>query len=112
MAVFGTTTDNNDPDGMQTVLDGELPLTYGRSAFMPTPRIHELFEAGRREFDKAKRAVIYTDLQKTALQDAPMVTLCWRTQAYAMTRKVQGFTSLPGALSYGSGITLETAVLV
>lgn len=112
MAVFGTTTDNNDPDGMQTVLDGELPLTYGRSAFMPTPRIHEFFEAGRREFDKTKRAVIYTDLQKTALQDAPMVTLCWRTQAYAMTRKVHGFTSLPGALSYGSGITLETAVLV
>lgn len=111
MAVFGTSTDNNDPDGMQTVSDGELPLTYGRSAFMPTPRIHDLFEAGRREFDKAKRAAIYTDLQTTALQDAPMVTLCWRTQAYAMTRKVQGFASLPGALSYGSGITLEMTAL-
>lgn len=111
IAVFGTVTDNNDPDGMQTVLDGELPLTYGRSAFMPTPRIHDLFTAGRREFDAAKRHAIYQDLQRTALQDAPMVTLCWRTQAYAMKRTVQGFTSLPGALSYGSGITLESATL-
>jgi peptide/nickel transport system substrate-binding protein len=111
IAVFGTSTDNNDPDGMQTVLDGELPMTYGRSAFMPTPKIHDLFAAGRREFDDAKRHAIYAELQKQALADAPMVTLCWRTQAYAMTTSVQGFASLPGALSYNSGITLETTAL-
>ena len=38
VAVFGTSADNNDPDGMQTVLDGELPPTYGRSYAMPTPK--------------------------------------------------------------------------
>ncbi len=106
--MFGTTTDNNDPDGMQTVLDGQLPPTYGRSANMPTPEIDRLFVAGRREFDEAKRHAIYTELQQVALRDAPTVTLCWRTQAYAMRRAVQGFTSLPGALSYNSGVTLET----
>ncbi len=112
IAVFGTSTDNNDPDGMQTVIDGDLPANYGRSYAMPTPRLHELFAAGRREFDPAKRRAIYAELQKTALADAPMVSLAWRTQAYAMTRRVQGFTSLPGALSGASGITLETTSLV
>jgi ABC-type transport system substrate-binding protein len=111
IAVFGTSTDNNDPDGMQTVLDGALPMTYGRSAFMPTPEIHALFEAGRREFDTAKRHAIYAELQKTAFATAPMVTLCWRTQAYGMSSRVQGFASLPGPLSYNSGITLETTTL-
>jgi ABC-type transport system substrate-binding protein len=110
-AVFGTTTDNNDPDGMQTVLDGQLPMSYGRSANMPTPEIDQLFIAGRREFDDAKRHAIYTQLQQIALRDAPMVTLCWRSQAYAMTKNLQGFTSLPGALSYNSGATLETTYL-
>lgn len=111
VAVFGTSTDNNDPDGMQTVLDGELPSTYGRSYAMPTPRIHDLFAAGRREFDPAKRHAIYAELQRVALADAPMVTLAWRTQAYGMSRRVQGFASLPGPLSYNSGITLETTTL-
>jgi peptide/nickel transport system substrate-binding protein len=111
IAVFGTSCANNDPDGMQSVLDGDLPAVYGRSYAMPTPEIHKLFEAGRAEFDPAKRKAIYTDLQKRALADAPMVTLCWRLQSYAMTTGVQGFRSLPGALSINSGITIETTSL-
>ena len=111
IAVFGTGTDNNDPDGMATVIDGDLPATYGRSFGMPTPRIHALFEAGRREFDPGKRHAIYADLQRTALEEAPMVSLAWRLQSYAMTKRVQGFTSLPGTLSGASGITLETTTL-
>ena len=110
-AVFGTSTDNNDPDGMATVIDGQLPQSYGRSADMPTPDIDALFVAGRREFDAAKRHAIYTELQRVALKGAPMVSLAWRTQAYGMSRRVQGFTSLPGPLSYNSGITLETTTL-
>ncbi len=112
IAVFGTATLNNDPDGMQSVLDGELPQVYGRSYHMPTPEIHKLFAAGRAEFDLAKRRAIYDELQKRALAHAPMVTLCWRLQSYAMARNVTGFHSLPGALSISSGITIETTSLV
>src|SRR5579875_1464641 len=70
IAVFGTSSDSNDPDGMATALDGELPTSYGRSYAMPTPRIHALFDAGRREFDQAKRRAIYTELQRVALDQA------------------------------------------
>jgi peptide/nickel transport system substrate-binding protein len=110
-AVFGTSADNNDPDGLQTVLDGQLPASYGRSAFMPTPEIDALFATGQREFDPKKRHAIYRQLQQVALQTAPMVTLTWRTQAYGMAKRVQGFTSLPGPLSTNSGVTLETTYL-
>lgn len=111
IAVFGTSTLNNDPDGMQSVLDGELPAVYGRSYAMPTPAIHKLFEQGQAEFDETKRRAIYTALQKRALTDAPMVTLCWRLQSYAMSKALTGFHSLPGALSINSGINIETASL-
>lgn len=109
IAVFGTSNANNDPDGMQPVLDGELPPVYGRSYAMPTPEIHKLFEQGRAEFDDARRHAIYTALQKRALADAPMVTLCWRLQSYAMATDVAGFKPLPGALSINSGIGIEDA---
>jgi peptide/nickel transport system substrate-binding protein len=112
IAVFGTSADSNDPDGMATALDGELPTSYGRSYAMPTPRIHALFDAGRREFDQAKRRAIYAELQQVALDQAPMVTLAWRLQAYGMSRKVQGFRCLPGALAYNSGLMLETTSIV
>jgi peptide/nickel transport system substrate-binding protein len=94
------------------VLDGELSPSYGRSYDMPTPEIHKLFAQGRSEFDPVKRRAIYDDLQKQALADAPMVTLAWRLQSYAMSTRLQGFTSIPGALSGNSGITLETSELV
>jgi peptide/nickel transport system substrate-binding protein len=106
-AVFGTTADSNDPDGLAPMIDSELSPSYVRSYDMPTPELHKLFAAGRAEFDDSKRHAIYSQVTQVFLQTAPMVTLAWRDQAYGMAKYVQGFKNMPGALSYFSGLTLE-----
>jgi peptide/nickel transport system substrate-binding protein len=105
--VQGTTADNNDPDGLASLLDGELPPNNARSVGIHTPEIHQLFAEGRAEFDPAKRKAIYAKLEDLALEQCPMVGLAWRAQGYAMAKDVQGFHNLPGALNFFSGLTLE-----
>jgi peptide/nickel transport system substrate-binding protein len=105
--VQGTTTDNNDPDGMASLIDGELPPNNARSVGIHTPEIHKLFAQGRAEFDLEKRKAIYAKIEDLALEQCPMVGLAWRAQGYGMAKDVQGFTNLPGELTFYSGLTLE-----
>jgi peptide/nickel transport system substrate-binding protein len=111
IAVMGTTTENNDPDGMASLIDGSLPASFVRSAGLRVPRIEELLAAGRAEFDAAKRRAIYTELQKVALAEVPIAGLAWRSQGYAMVPEVRGFKALAGALNFYSGITLEETTM-
>ncbi len=106
-AVFGTTADSNDPDGLAPVMDSELSASYIRSAGVPTPELHALFAKGRATFEPAARRAIYDQVQDVALKTVPFASLAWRAQAYGMARAVQGFRNLPGALTGLSGITLE-----
>jgi peptide/nickel transport system substrate-binding protein len=110
-SVMGTALDYNDPDALSSLLDGTLPPSYGRSFDLVVPGLHELFVAGRAEYDPAKRKVIYDKVQRLALDQAPVVGLAWRSQAYAMAKDVDGFTNLPGALTFYSGYTLEQTYL-
>ncbi len=84
IAVDGTTAENNDPDGLAQLIDSELAPSYARSFALPMPKLHELLAAGRAEFDHAKRRAIYDQVQDIALQEAPLVGLCWRAQGYGM----------------------------
>jgi peptide/nickel transport system substrate-binding protein len=111
LAMMGTAADSNDPDGLSNILDGSLATAYIRSYGLPTPRISELFAAGRAEFDEAKRKAIYRELEQVAIAEAPIVGLSWRSQGYAMRQAVSGFRNLPGALTFYSGLTLETTTL-
>jgi ABC-type transport system substrate-binding protein len=111
LAMMGTAADSNDPDGLSNILDGSLSAAYVRSHGLRTPRISELFSAGRAEFDEAKRKAIYRELEKVAIEEAPLVGLTWRSQGYAMRRAVTGFQNLPGALTFYSGLTFETTAL-
>ena len=108
MAVMGTAADSNDPDGVASFIDGSLSPSYVRSANLPTPKITELLARGRAEFDLAKRKEIYREVERLAIEEAPMVGLTWRSQGYAMRKAVTGFKNLPGALTFYSGLTFET----
>lgn len=107
IAVHGMAADSNDPDALTSVIDGGLSPSMSRSANLPLPRIQALLQAGRSEFDPAKRRSIYHDLEVAALEDVPMVGLCWRKQGYAMGKRVKAFTNLPGQLTFFSGISIE-----
>ena len=107
--VQGTTADNNDPDGLAPILDGQLPPSVARSANIPTPEIHDLFVKGRAEFDPAKRKAIYAELEKKAIEQAPVVGLAWRSQGYGMAKSLTGFRSLPGGTNFFSAYMMEEA---
>jgi ABC-type transport system substrate-binding protein len=107
IAVGGTAADSNDPDGLANLLDGSLAPSYVRSIGVRVPRIEELLRAGRSEFDRAKRKAIYAEMERAAIEEAPIVGLAWRSQGYAMQKDVSGFKNLPGALSFYSGLTFE-----
>ena len=111
IALMGTATDNNDPDGLNNLMDGSLSPSYVRSAGLRIPELERLMAAGRAEFDLAKRQAIYRDAQKVALEQVPIIGLAWRSQGYGMRRELTGFKAMPGALNFFSGITLEEAAL-
>lgn len=106
--VQGQTADHNDPDGLASVINSDLGPNVSRSFGVPTPGIARLLAEGRAEFDPARRRAIYREMARVALEEeVPLVTLCWRSQGYAMHRDVSGFRNLPGALTFYSGYTLE-----
>ena len=109
IAMMGTATDSNDPDGLGNLIDGSLSPSYARSFGVKVPKIEELLRAGRAEFDPANRNAIYATLEELAIAEAPIVGLAWRSQGYAMQASVTGFKNLPGALTFYSGLTFEEA---
>jgi peptide/nickel transport system substrate-binding protein len=111
LAMGGTAADNNDPDGLANLIDGSLSPSYVRSFGVRVPKIEELLQAGRAEFDPAKRKAIYKEMESLAIAEAPVVGLAWRSQGYAMQRDVAGFKNLPGALTFNSGLTLEETAI-
>ena len=112
IAVNGTTNESNDPDGMSNFVGTDLPTNYTRSFGISSSQIDSLLAEGRRTFDMARREVIYAELEQVAVKEVPMVGLCWRDQGYAMTRDLIGFTDMPGALTFYSASTLETATFL
>lgn len=110
LGMMGNTADSNDPDGIAGMIDGSLAPFYARSFGMKTDKITALLQAGRTEFDTAKRKAIYRQVEALAIDEAPMVGLAWRSQGYAMRKEVTGFTNMPGALTFYSGLTLENAM--
>ena len=111
MAVMGDAADSNDPDGIAKAIDGSLPSSYTRSFGLKTEKITALLKAGRAEFDLAKRKATYEELEALVIEEAPMVGLAWRSQGYAMQKRVIGFKNLPGALTFYAGTTFEDAAI-
>ncbi|WP_158746586.1 ABC transporter substrate-binding protein [Acidisphaera sp. L21] len=109
LSIGGTAMDNNDPDGLTSLIDGSLPPSFQRSFDLPIPEITELLAAGRAEFDAVKRKAIYQKLQSVAIEKASFVGLAWRSQAYAMTKRLVGFQNIAGALTFYSNLTLDNA---
>jgi peptide/nickel transport system substrate-binding protein len=109
MAMMGDAADSNDPDGVSKAIDGSLSPSYSRSWGMKSEKLTALMKAGRAEFDAGKRKAIYKEMEALAIQEAPIVGLAWRSQGYAMQKRVSGFKNLPGALTFYSGTTFEDA---
>ncbi len=77
------------------------------SAWFADDQIDSLLEEGRTTLDATKREVIYDKLRARILELSPFVFMNYREQSFARGKYVEGFTNLPGILTYNSGIALE-----
>ncbi|MBX3539924.1 MAG: peptide ABC transporter substrate-binding protein [Chelatococcus sp.] len=111
MAVVGNTADYNDPDGLASLIDGTLPVSFVRSFKLDVPEIHALLAEGRRTFEPEARKAVYKKLETAFLDQVPLAPLAWREQGYAMKTAVDGFVNLPSQLTFFSGMTLETTAI-
>lgn len=111
VAVMGTTGDYNDPDGLNSILNGSLPTAFMRSVGIRSDSVEGLLAEGRRTLDLERRRDIYTRMERAALEEAMVVGLAWRSQGYALRRGITGFRNLPGFTTFFSGTTLEETAL-
>ena len=111
LSVAGSALESNDPDSLAALIDSSLSPSYVRSPGIEIPGLQDLLERGRAEYDLEKRKAIYAEVEDLALAYTPFVGLAWRAQAYAMNAALEGFTNIDGALTFHSGVTLETTSL-
>jgi len=107
IGVMANSGDSNDPDALKLMLQGDLGPSFYRSHGYNNAEINELLSQGRQETEQAARKAIYDRIQEISKEDPAIIPLCWRDQAYAWTKKVDGFANLPGFLTFYSGIMLE-----
>lgn len=106
IAVYGTGGLTNDPAFLSEILTplGSQNAPYGYD----DPQVNDLLAQGRAEIDPEARAAIYDELSQYVLEQAPIVTLASRAQAFGYSTAVTGFSNIPGFLTFDSGYTLAT----
>ncbi len=111
IGVMGYGADFNDPDSLTTFLAANPQGSYPRSWGYVNPQVDDLLKRARAELDDEKRKALYRELTPLAAEDAAVIGVAWRSQAYAMTKDLHGYYNLPGALTFMSVGTLEDAVI-
>jgi peptide/nickel transport system substrate-binding protein len=92
-----------DPDTSANIWVTGQPRNYGQYS---NPRVDELFIAGRREFNRDKRAQIYGEIHKILWNDQPNTWLFSRNSFYAFNKKLRGYNFSPrGPFHYSPGIS-------
>jgi peptide/nickel transport system substrate-binding protein len=101
-AAMGGWGAGTDPDtSADTYSTGET-RNYGSYS---NPRVDELYEKGRREFDPEKRASIYQEIHNILWADQPYTWLFYRNSFYAYSKKLRGYNFSPtGPYFYDPGI--------
>lgn len=104
IAVYGTGGLTNDPSFLSQILtpSGAMNAPYGYD----DPTVNSLLAEGRSTIDPAQRQAVYDELSEYVLEQAPIITLGWRAQAFGYRTGVTGFSNIPGFLTFNSGYTL------
>lgn len=81
-------------------------ITNGRNyGSYSNPEVDALFEQGKSEFDRAKRAEVYAKIHLLLWEDQPMTWLYNRNAFYGFNKRLRGYTYSPrGPYTYGPGI--------
>jgi peptide/nickel transport system substrate-binding protein len=100
-ASFGGWGTGTDPDTTSNIFATGENRNYGDFS---DPRVDELFEAGKREPDREKRAAIYAEIHTRLWDEQPYTWLYYRNSFYAFNKKLRGYNFSPrGPYSYSPG---------
>ncbi len=90
-----------DPDTSTNIWVSGEGRNYGNYS---NSRVDALFEQGRHEFDRKKRAAIYGEIHKLLWEDQPYTWLFYRNAFYAFSKKLRGYNFSPrGPFDYSPG---------
>ncbi|MFH1744333.1 MAG: ABC transporter substrate-binding protein, partial [bacterium] len=92
IAAWGTGTDPDTGWNLWRTEEYETGRNYGGYS---NPRIDELFEMGRREFDFEKRKTIYQEIHKIIYDDQPYTFITNRQSMYAIQKRIRGIQTSP-----------------
>jgi len=68
------------------------------------PRVDELFDKGRQEFDQEKRARIYAEIDRLIYEDQPVTLLLYQPTLWAFSKSLRGYRPSPkGFYGYAPG---------
>lgn len=102
-AYFGGWGAGADPDSSENLWKtGEARNFVGFSS----PEVDRLFDEGKNEFDREKRAEIYGRIAELVYEQQPYTFLYHRASFYGFNKKLRGYMFSPrGPYSYGPGIS-------
>lgn len=102
-AMFGGWGTGTDPDTSINLWKTEAARNYVNYS---NPEVDKLFEEGRREFDKEKRAKIYGKIHELLYDDQPYTWLYFRNSFYGFNKDLRGYVFSPrGPYGYGPGFS-------
>jgi len=95
---WGTGTDPDTADNIWVTGEGRNFVNFSN------PQVDKLFEQGRREFDRDKRAKIYGKIHELIYKDQPYTFLFFQSSFYGFNRDLRGYMFSPrGPYHYGPG---------
>lgn len=93
-----------DPDTSENIWSTKA-ITQGRNyGSYSNPEVDKLFEQGKREFDREKRAAIYAKIHEILWEDQPYTWLYYRNAFYGFNKQLRGYVFSPrGPYTYSPG---------
>ena len=99
-AGWGTGTDPDTSDNIWKTGEGRNYVSYSN------PEVDRLYEAGRHEFDRDKRAAIYAQIDELIYADQPYTFLYFRNSFYGFGKQLRGYKFSPrGPFNYSPGFS-------
>lgn len=105
-AAFGGWGTGTDPDTTENIFSTNA-IKGGRNfGQYSNPEVDKLYEAGKREFDRDKRADIYRRIHLLLWEDQPYTWLYFRNGFHAFNKELRGYVFSPrGPFNYGPGFS-------
>jgi peptide/nickel transport system substrate-binding protein len=106
-AYYGGWGAGSDPDMSENVWRTKFMPPEGRNYLRySNPDVDKLFEEGKREFDREKRAKIYAKINQLIYNDQPCTFLFYRNAFYGFNKQLRGYYFSPrGPYHYGPGFS-------